>query len=193
MAAVACQTAGRVGPASALRTHWRHCGQPAGPSHFDGANDDFGGNLQAQARRIEHHVELMRVIGVGTVHGAIELRAAAIEIACGSSRGSDRNSHSLCQSLRSYLERRDHSQRQRRFTWEHETSASADEDRFARATDRLNQFGQMVEICLLRSVVFLAKRQEPILHHAGRCSSSARTSSIGTCIRWAIAATNSSS
>ena len=51
---------------------------------------------------------------------------------------------------------------------QHEAGSSADQDRFARATDRLDQFGQMVEIGLLRGVILLAQRQEPVLHHAGR-------------------------
>ena len=66
---------------------------------FDGVNDDLGGDLQAQAGGVEHHVEVVRVVRVGAVHGAIELGTAAIEIPSGPAGRADRNPHPLGQPL----------------------------------------------------------------------------------------------
>ena len=45
---------------------------------------------------------------------------------------------------------------------------ATDEDRFPSASDRFNELGQVVEIGLLRRVILLAQREQPILHDAGR-------------------------
>ena len=131
----------------------------AGPAGLDGADDDLGGDLQAQACGIEHQVEVVRVVRVGAVHGAIELGAAPVEIAGGPPGRADRDAHPLGQPLGAHLQRGDDPQRERGLARQHEAGPAADQDRFARAADRLDQFGQVVEIGLLRGVILLAKRQ----------------------------------
>ena len=99
MPAMPASAGGRDGPASGRPARTGACRQAAGPSDLDGANDDLGGDLQAQARGVEHHVEVVRVVRVGAVHGAIELGTAAIEVAGGPPGRADRDPHPLGQTL----------------------------------------------------------------------------------------------
>ena len=69
--------------------------------------------------------------------------------------------------MRPDLQRGDDPDRERRLARQHEARPAADEDRLAGAADRLDQLGQVVEIGLLRGVVLLAERQQPVLDDAG--------------------------
>ena len=65
------------------------------------------------------------------------------------------------------LQRGDDPDREDLVAREQEAGPSADDDRVARAADRLDQLGQVVEVRLLRGVVLLAQRQDPVLDDAG--------------------------
>src|SRR5271165_4067785 len=58
-------------------------------SQLDRADDQFGGDCQAQAVRVEYEVVVVRVGRVGPVHGPFEVLAAAIQVERGPARGPD--------------------------------------------------------------------------------------------------------
>ena len=60
-------------------------GQPG----FHRADDDLGSDLEAQGAGIEHQVEVVGIVGVDPVHGAVELGAAAIELTGGPPGGAN--------------------------------------------------------------------------------------------------------
>ena len=69
-----------------------------GTARFHGSDDDLGGDLQAQAVRIEDHVEVVRIGGIHPVHGAVELRAATVEVSGGAAGGAYRDAHPFRQT-----------------------------------------------------------------------------------------------
>ena len=86
-------------------THARR--QSVRPPGSHGAYNHLGGDLQTQAVRVEHQVEVVRVVRVGPVHRPVELSAAPVELSGGPPRRARRHPHPLGQSLGSHLERGD--------------------------------------------------------------------------------------
>ena len=94
--------------------------------------------------------------------------AAAVKLSGGpSGRSGDTPIRSARRWAR-HLERGDDTNGKCRLPRQHEARPAADQNRFARAADRLDQLGQMIQIGFLRGVILFPKRQQPVLHHAGR-------------------------
>lgn len=72
-------------------------GREVGPGKagLDGADDDLGGDGDAETLGVEDEVVVVRVAGVDPVHGAFELVMAAVEVAGRASGCADGDAHAF--------------------------------------------------------------------------------------------------
>ena len=117
--------------------------------------------------RVEHHIIIVRVGRNHPVHGPVKLGASAIQVSGGPACCPHRHAHTLGESHRPKPHRGDDPQREGCFTGKQEAGTAADQDRFPRPADGLDQLCQMVKIGFLRSIVLLPQRQQPVLDDAG--------------------------
>ncbi len=94
------------------------------------------------------------------------MRPAAIEVDRGPPGRPDGDPEPLGQAGRPDLERRHDPDRKGLLAGEQESGPPAQEHRIAGAADLLDELGQVVEVGLLRGVMLLPERQDPILDDA---------------------------